>query len=587
MPHSTSSQLSTELTRQLASIRRELADRLVRGVFWIGLLVVPVSLSRAPATGWLPIYTLHLAVACLYVGLLLYRRSLPTWLKAGAIVAILFTVGVAGVLSLGLAAPSLWWLVGSLIVANVLFSARGARATMLAAAVAMVGAAVGFTTGWLTLAVDLNAYMREPTAWATLLLGAGGCVVVVFQAVAVYNRSVSLAVEHAMLQWVDGLPLGVLVLDVDGHVHYGNERLEDVLAVNLVALHKKTTEQVPADVFDTIGGKVAGTAKRFPAGLHPLFRAMHGEESNVEDLEIMVRGEPRRFRVTGRPVRNAEDELVYSVGTFEDITERKRSEFELQRTRERADSASRAKGQLLANMSHEMRTPIDMQLGLLQLLRRTELSERQKEYIARFEVVSRGLLATVNDVLDYSESASGKLVLVPRPFHIDLLLAELRQRMLDQIGDKPLRVTIVCDPQLPLELYGDDARLLQVLGNLVDNAVKFTCKGTVTVEVQLKERDADSVLLEFAVRDTGMGIAPRDRHRVFSGFFQADTPEVPRRGGAGVGLAVADRLVRLMGSSIAVSSNLGEGSTFTFMLRVLLVPQDQERPLYPDMPEET
>jgi signal transduction histidine kinase len=587
MPHNTS-QLSTELTRQLASIRDELANRLVRGVFWIGVLVVPLSLSRAPATGWLPLYTLHLAIACLYMGLLLYRRSLPTGLKAGAIVAILFTVGVAGVLSLGLAAPSLWWLVGSLVVANVLFTARGARAVMLAAAVAMVGAAVGFTTGWLTLTVDLNAYMHEPTAWATLLLGAGGCVVVVFQAVAVYNRSVSLAVEHAMLQWVDGLPLGVLVLDVDGRVHYGNRRLEEVLGLDLVALHKKTTAQPPVDVFDTVGGHVAGTTKRFPAGLHPLFRAMHGEESNVEDLEISVRGEPRRFRVTGRPVRNADDALVYSVGTFEDITERRRSEFELQRTRERADSASRAKGQLLANMSHEMRTPIDTQLGLLQLLRRTELTERQKEYVERMDAVSRSLLATVNDVLDYSESASGKLVLVPRLFHIDLLLAELRQRLLDQIGDKAIAVSIVCDPQVPMELYGDDARLLQVLGNLGDNAVKFTRAGTVSVEVQLKERDADSVLLEFAVRDTGMGIAPRDRHRVFSGFFQAETPpDVPRQGGAGVGLAVADRLVRLMGSSIAVSSTLGEGSTFTFPLRVLLVPEDKERPLYPDMPEET
>lgn len=581
------SQLSTELTRQLASIRGELANRLVRGGFWIGLLVIPVSLSRAPATGWLPIYTLHLSLGCLYFGLFLYCRSLPTWLKAGAVVAILFAVGVAGVLSLGLAAPSLWWLVGSLMVANVLFSARGARAVMLAAAVAMVGAAVGFTTGWLTLAVDLNAYMCEPSAWATLLLGAGGCGVVVFQAVAVYNQSVSLAVEHAMLQWVDGLPLGVLVLDVDGCVHYGNRRLEDVLGVDLVALHKKIPGQDPVDVFDTVGGNVAGTAKRFPAGLHPLFRAMHGEESNVEDLEISVRGELRRFRVTGRPVRNADDEPVYSVGTFEDITERKRGEFELQRTRERADSASRAKGQLLANMSHEMRTPIDTQLGLLQLLRCTELTERQKEYVERMDAVSRGLLATVNDVLDYSESASGKLVLVPRLFHIDLLLAELRQRLLDQIGDKTIAVNIFCDPQLPMELYGDDARLLQVLGNLGDNAVKFTYAGTVSVEVQLKERAVDSVLVEFAVRDTGLGIAPRDRHRVFSGFFQAETPDVPRQSGAGVGLAVADRLVRLMGSSIAVSSNLGEGSTFTFPLRVLLVPEDQERPLYPEMPEET
>lgn len=501
--------------------------------------------------------------------------------------ATLYLVGVAGVLSLGLAAPSLWWLMGSLVVANVLLPARGAQAMMVAAVVAMAGAAVGFTMGWLDLSVDPNAYVREPTAWATLLLGTGGGVVVVFQALAVYNRSVSLAVEHAMLQWVDGMPLGVLVLDGDGKVHYGNRRLEELLGVDLVDLGQHLSIHAPVNVFDTIGGHVAGTGKRFPAGLHPLFRAMHGEESNVEDLEIMVRGEPRRFRVTGRPVRNADDELVYSVGTFEDITERKRAEIDLQRTRERADSASRAKGQLLAHMNREMRAPIDTQLSLLELMRHSGLDERQQEYVARMDAMSRKLLTTVNDVLDYSESASGRLVLVPRLFHIDLLLAELQQRLLDQIGEKPVTVSILCDPQIPASLYGDDARLLQVLGNLGDNAVKFTASGTVAVEVQLKETDVDSLLLEFAVRDTGMGIAPRDRHRVFSGFFQADAPEVQALSGAGVGLAVADRLVRLMGSSIAVSSTLGQGSVFSFPLRVQLRQEDTDRPLYPAMPDET
>lgn len=581
------SQLSSALKRQLVSLRGELANRLLRGVFWIGMLVVPLSLSRATTTGWLPIYSLHLAVGALYLVLTLLRRRLPTWLKAGAVVATLFTVGVAGVLSLGLAAPSLWWLMGSLIVANVLLPKRGAQAMVVAAVVAMAAAAVAFTTGWLDLGVDLNTYVREPTAWATLLLGTGGFVAVVFQAVSVYNRSVSLAVEHAMLQWVDGMPLGVLVLDGDGKVHYGNRRLEEVLGVDLVALSQGLSVHAPVNVFDTIGGHVAGTGKRFPVGLHPLFRAMHGEESNIEDLEITVRGEPRRFRVTGRPVRNADDELVYSVGTFEDITERMRAEIDLQRTRERADSASRAKGQLLAHMSREMRAPIDTQLGLLQLLRQSGLNERQQEYVTRMDALSRNLLATVNDVLDYSESASGKLVLVPRLFHIDLVLAELQQRLLDQIGDKPIKVTIACDPQVPTSLYGDDGRLLQVLGNLGDNAVKFTTAGTVAVAVQWKETDVDSVLLEFSVRDTGMGIAPRDRHRVFSGFFQADTPEVRRYGGAGVGLAVADRLVRLMGSSMAVSSTLGQGSVFSFPLRVQLKPEDTDRPLYPDMPDET
>jgi signal transduction histidine kinase len=579
------SHLTADLTRRLSSSRDELADRLLRGVFWTGLLVVPLSLSRSMVTGWLPIYSLHLFVSAIFLPLFLFRHRLATGVKAGGVVFILFFVGVAGVLSLGLAAPALWWLMGSLFVANVLFSVPWARATMLAAVLALVGIATGYTSGALQLSVDLNTYMREPTAWATLLLGTGGFVAMVALAIAVYDKSVALAVEHSMMQWVDGLPLGVLVLNLDGQVHYGNRRLENVLGVDLVTLSKNLSIPAQLNVFDTIGGTVAGTDKPFPPGLHPLFRAMQGEESNIEDLEIMVNGEPRRFHVTGRPVRNAEGELIYSVGTFDDITERKRTEHEFQRTRERADSASQAKGQLLANMSREMRSPMDIQLNLMQLLRQTELTERQQEYLDQSEMQTRKLLATVNEVLDYAESASGKLVLVPRLFHIDLLLAELQQRLLEQIGIKPIEVKIVCDPDIPLTLYGDDARLLQILSNLSENAAKFTFTGAIKITVQLKEHDIDSVLLAFVVSDTGIGIAPGDLDRVFSGFYQAEILGVENPGGAGVGLAVADRLVRLMGSSISASSTFGQGSTFSFLLRVMLVSQEMGRPLYPDMPD--
>lgn len=577
------SPLTSDLARKIINIRGDLANRLVRGVFWIGVLIVPLSVARYQTTGWLAVYTLHLAFAALYLFLFLARKHLPTWLKSGAVVAILFTVGVAGVLSLGLAAPALWWLMGSVVIANVLFSKRWSRATMLAAVLAIVGVGIGYTTGMLELSVNLNTYMREPIAWATLLLGAGGFVVVVAQALSVYDKSVALAVEHSMIQWVDGLPLGVLVLDADGHVHYGNRRLEELLGVNLLDLKQASNASGPIQVFEAIGGNVAGTGKRFPAGLHPLFRALQGEESNIEDLEIMIRGEPRQFSVTGRSVRDAEGNVTYGVGTFEDITQRKRGEFELQRAKDRAESASRAKSQLLSNMNHEMRVPIDTVLGMVQLLRRTPLSARQQEYVGRTEAVSRALLATVNDMLDYLETATGKLVLTPRLFHIDLILAELQQRLQTQIGDKPIELSVVCDPDIPNVLWGDGDRLLQVLSNLGENAVKFTPAGPVTVVVHLKERDVDSVLLDFTVCDKGIGIAPRDKHRIFSGFFQAEGLQKQGLGGAGVGLAVADRLVRLMGSSISVGSTVGEGSTFTFQLRIMLTPEEVEDQLYPVM----
>jgi signal transduction histidine kinase len=487
---------------------------------------------------------------------------------------VLFTAGLAGLVSLGMAAPSLWWLMGSWAIAYTLFARTAARWVGISISVALLGIALAYLTGVLTPSVDLNAYVREPVAWATLFIGTGGFVAVIFQAITAYNRSVAAAVEYSMRQWVDGLPLGVLVLDMDGQPHYGNQRLQEVLGVNLLDLARQHKPGEPWSVCSALGATVAGTSQPYPAAQWPLALAWQGEESSVEDLEIRCFGKLRQFRVSGRAVRNGDNQVVYAVASFEDITERKQEEIELQRAKDKAESASHAKSQLMANMSHQLRTPMNAILGMLQLLRQTHLTPRQQDFIGKTEDASRSLLGSVNDILDFSDSASGKLGLAPRLFVMDTVLADLRNRLAMQMLDKSLALHVVCDPDLPHVLWGDDRRLLQVLCNLASNAIKFTAHGEVSVMVHMLERDMDTALLGFTVRDTGIGIAAKDQSRIFSGFYQADSSQTLRYGGTGVGLAVADRLVRLMGSSIHLQSVLGQGSSFSFNVRLRLTPED-------------
>ncbi|MDR1048441.1 MAG: response regulator, partial [Synergistaceae bacterium] len=247
----------------------------------------------------------------------------------------------------------------------------------------------------------------------------------------------------------------------------------------------------------------------------------------------------------------------------EELLARVRTLLELKNAMTAAMAAAKAKSLFLTNMSHEIRTPLNAVIGLSDLLLKTSMDDRQRDYIEKMRRASSTLLGLVNDVLDFSRADAGAMKMERVPFDIrrvfDDLAVLFRGRASDSVA---LRFDL--DPSIPAALLGDPLRLQQIFISLLDNAFKFTEKGSVTVRAAVSGRGSDGVTLDFAVEDTGIGMSRQQTDEVFSAFNQADNSATRKYGGAGLGLTLTQQMLRLMGGEIAVSSEEGKGSTFSF-----------------------
>lgn len=304
-----------------------------------------------------------------------------------------------------------------------------------------------------------------------------------------------------------------------------------------------------------------------------LNRALQGEQFTVQ--EIFGEGTlfKKDYETTFNPIRNSEGKIMGVAVFSQDITQRKKAEEQLIQAKATAEMASKAKSEFLSNMSHEIRTPMNAIVGLTDLLMNENPNAPYYEKLKAIKYSADNLLRIINDILDFSKIDAGKLAIEEAPFDLKILLDEMMRALQPIASDKELEFTANIAPDVPLQLMGDRVRLSQILVNLAGNALKFTSRGRVDIEVNVVSKTKEKASLQFQINDTGIGIPKEKIDTIFEIFTQAHSNR--KFGGTGLGLAISKRLTEMQGGSISVDSRPGIGSTFTVVIPYKLANKKQ------------
>ncbi|MCP5324812.1 MAG: CHASE domain-containing protein [Oceanospirillaceae bacterium] len=427
---------------------------------------------------------------------------------------------------------------------------------------------------WTALFHSTPYLLQQTASHQPIMIAAGGAVldILLFLSVFMINRNREamrrLAEERGLQQAQSEASLAAIVAgsddaiiskDLQGTVTSWNQGAENLFGF-------RADEMLGQSIFKIIPPDKYDEERRVFIDL-----IKHSNVQHIETLHQRKDGSLVEISATLSPIKDATGNIIGASKIARDISSRKKFERSLAIAKENADAANRAKSDFLANMSHEIRTPMNGVLGLSQLLASTELSKQQRDYLNNIQISARNLLAILNDILDYSKIEAGKLMLENMPFDLDKLLFGLSGLFAADAARKNIEFKIIKQAGMPSHYSGDPLRLNQILNNLLSNALKFTEKGSITLETRYYDEQ-----LHFYVKDTGIGMGDEQRRHLFEAFHQADTSTSRKYGGTGLGLSICKRLVEIMQGEISVQSQIGKGSEFHFYIHAETIQQNDK-----------
>ncbi|MBK8972245.1 MAG: response regulator [Hahellaceae bacterium] len=362
---------------------------------------------------------------------------------------------------------------------------------------------------------------------------------------------------------------GIFQCTLDGRFISGNPSLASIFGYETAEELIENVKNIGQDCYQSPADRAA-------------FEKIILHQGRVVSLESVYRRRNGDFfwgSSSAHLVRDDKGQALYIEGSLIDINERMEKE-KAQREREAAEASASSKSEFLANMSHEIRTPMNAIIGFAALALKTDLDNKQRDYIAKIEKSSKALLGIINDILDFSKIEAGKMSLELTNFNVYDVVNDIVNILSQKAADKNLELVVRVAPEITGDLIGDPLRLEQILINLTNNAIKFTSEGEVVIRISAVQDLDTKTQLQFDVIDTGIGITPEQQQKLFNPFTQADGSTTRKYGGTGLGLSISKQLVELMQGEIWVESTAGVGSTFAFHAWFEKQPEAQQQDIY-------